>query len=161
MIAPPHILVAAFGIALMSSLIYNSDGYNDPVTIDEILPTEYEFRKALVPVIQEFERMYDSVFLRKSYQRPYNENVLELLFSMRRFLDQKPKLKRWLKPHEVAEVLHYSDALREPDSLTRREIQDLLRQPRPDYNPRNRQFIGLSFSGNESPIEAYLSSRLR
>lgn len=162
--SPTGTTVAMVGVALVAALLVSTcDAYDpDDVSINEVVPEVFKVRQAVLPVVEEFEKMYDSVFMPMRYERPYDEDVLQLLMDMRKFLDQAPKLVRWLKQDEVQEVMFYSDALREPDSLTREDVRRILHRPysaehKPFTNRRRRQVLPTK-NGHESPIQAYLAS---
>lgn len=163
MIPPSRLMAAIFGFALATVHMAGSDGHNsdDSVDVDQVIPHEYKLRKALLPVIEEFENMYDSVFMPKTYERPYDQNVLELLFSMRRFLYQSPELEKWLKESELENVLYFSYVLRKPATLSDEDIKAMLdwmntKFSHPYVNARKRK---LSDSLDEqSPLYSYLSA---
>lgn len=174
MIAPSSTLVAAFGVALMSVLIHNSEGQdgNDTApeyqfSIDEIpqrpldFPQSFKERQKFMPVVQDWEQMYDSAFLPNCYERSYGPHVLSLLFDMKSFLDEQPDLEHFLRIKEVKDVRYYYEKLINPSALSLKELAELLKeaQERPDYNPRHLKYYG-PCPDNHSPLVDLLRSLL-
>lgn len=127
MIAPSNLLVATFGVALATFYLRVSDGCVDDVLVESeefIVPKEYKLRKDVSSVVEEFRKLFDSVFI-PLLERPYDEGVRELLLSMCRFLNQSPQLKYHLLKMEIDEVQHYSTYLKDPNDLTTSDLENL------------------------------------